>query len=331
MLLLCNYYVTYRCNAFCEFCHFGNHGKFNSTQFAKLEDFKSNIEQLAQLGVKFIDLTGGEPLMHKEIHLMAKFAGDFNMQTSITSNGLLYPKFAEKLAGKINLLHFSLDSPEEEEHNRIRKVNCYNQVLKSIEIAKSLGEFPDILFTVTNETYKKLPRIHEMAQKYGLVLIVNPVFSYFGNPGLSIEALDYLDEYVSGKIDIYMNKGFIKLRRNGGNNIENPSCKAASRVVVISPYNEIILPCYHFGNKKILIDRSIKEIRKSEDMKYFKMMEGKFNFCQGCTVNCYFEPSFAFPTNYYAITSLTSKFKYGYNKLLKQKIKKKLLTKTEIR
>lgn len=331
MLLLCNYYVTYRCNAFCEFCHFGNHGKFNSTPFAKLEDFKSNIEQLAQLGVKFIDLTGGEPLMHKEIHLMAKFAGDFNIQTSITSNGLLYPKFAEKLAGTINLLHFSLDSPEEEEHNRIRKVDCYNQVLKSIEIAKSLGEFPDILFTVTNETYKKLPRMHEIAQKYGLVLIVNPVFSYFGNPGLSIEALDYLDEYVNGKIDIYMNKGFIKLRRNGGNSIENPSCKAASRVVVISPYNEIILPCYHFGNKKILIDRSIKEIRKSEDMKYFKMMEGKFNFCRGCTVNCYFEPSFAFPTNYYAITSLTSKFKYGYNKLLKQKIKKKLLTKTEIR
>ena len=53
-------------------------------------------------------------------------------------------------------------------------------------------------------------------------------------------------------------------------------------------------------------------------------MEGKFDFCHGCTVNCYFEPSFAFPTNSYAIASLASKFKYGYNKLIKQKIKKKL-------
>ncbi len=34
--------------------------------------------------------------------------------------------------------------------------------------------------------------------------------------------------------------------------------------------------------------------------------EGRFDFCQGCTVNCYFEPSFAFPTNLYAISSLTS-------------------------
>ncbi|MCZ7613423.1 MAG: radical SAM protein [Ignavibacteriaceae bacterium] len=100
MLLLCNYYVTYRCNAFCEFCHFGDHKNFKETPYADLNDFKSNVEQLAKLGVKFIDLTGGEPLLHKDIHLMAEFARNFKMQTSITTNTLLYPKFAEKLAEK---------------------------------------------------------------------------------------------------------------------------------------------------------------------------------------------------------------------------------------
>ena len=330
MLLLCNYYVTYKCNAFCEFCHFGDHNNFKNTPYAKLDEFKSNVSQLAELGVKFIDLTGGEPLLHKDIHLMAEYAKSMKMQTSITSNGLLYPKFAEKLAGNIDLLHFSLDSPDEEEHNRIRKVDCYNHVLKSVEIAKSYGEFPDILFTVTNETYKKLPRMHELAQKHGLVLLVNPVFSYFGNPGLSNEAVDYVDEYCDGKLDVYLNKGFMKLRRDGGNNINDPSCKAVSRVIVISPYNEIILPCYHFEHERVKINKPIKEIRQSEKIKYFQRMEGRFDYCQGCTVNCYFEPSFAFPTSLYAMASLTSKFKYGYNKLIKQKIKKKLLSKTEI-
>ena len=330
MLLLCNYYVTYKCNAFCEFCHFGDHNNFKNTPYAKLDEFKSNVSQLAELGVKFIDLTGGEPLLHKDIHLMAEYAKSMKMQTSITSNGLLYPKFAEKLAGNIDLLHFSLDSPDEEEHNRIRKVDCYNHVLRSVEIAKSYGEFPDILFTVTNETYKKLPRMHELAQKHGLVLLVNPVFSYFGNPGLSNEAVDYVDEYCDGKLDVYLNKGFMKLRRDGGNNINDPSCKAVSRVIVISPYNEIILPCYHFEHERVKINEPIKEIRQSEKIKYFQRMEGRFDYCQGCTVNCYFEPSFAFPTSLYAMASLTSKFKYGYNKLIKQKIKKKLLSKTEI-
>ena len=322
MLLLCNYYVTYRCNAFCEFCHFGVHENFKDTPYAKLEDFKSNVKQLAELGVKFIDLTGGEPLLHKGIHLMAEYAKKMKMQTSITSNGLLYPKFAEKLLGSIDLLHFSLDSPDEEEHNKIRKVDCFNHVFKSIEIAKSLGEYPDVLFTVTNETYKKLPRMHEIAQRNELVLLVNPVFSYFGNPGLNEEAVDYVDNYCDGKMDVYLNKGFMKLRRDGGNDINDPSCKAASRVVVISPYNEIILPCYHFEKERIKIDRPIKELRETEKIKYYEKMEGRFDFCQGCTVNCYFEPSFAFPTNLYALASLTSKFKYGYNKLIKQKFKK---------
>lgn len=323
MLLLCNYYVTYRCNAFCEFCHFADHDRFKSSPEAKLEDFKSNVEQLADLGVRFIDLTGGEPLLNKEIHLMAEFARLKKMQTSITTNCLLYPKFAEKLAGKINLLHFSLDSPDEEEHNRIRNVACYNKVFESIDIAKSLGEFPDILFTVTDQTYEKLPRIHEIAESKGLVLIVNPVFSYFGNPGLSDKAMDYIEEYVSGKSNIYMNPSFIRLRRNGGNNVDDPLCKAASRVIVISPHNEIILPCYHFGNKKIPIDKPIKELRNSGEMEYYLANEGRFDFCQGCTVNCYFEPSFAFPTNVYGITSIPSKFKYGFQKFVKQKLQKK--------
>ena len=327
MLLLCNYYLTYRCNAYCEFCHFGMHENFADTPYARLEDFKSNVTQLAKLGVRFIDLTGGEPLLHKDVHLMAEFAKNLKMQTSITTNGLLYPKFAEKLAGKINLLHFSLDSPDEEEHNKIRKVDCYNSVLKSLDIAKSLGEYPDILFTVTNETYKKLPRMHEISANRDLVLMVNPVFSYFGNPGLSNEAVDYVDKYCDGKLDIYLNKGFMKLRKDGGNDIKHPSCKAVSRVVVISPMNEIILPCYHFANDKVTIDRPIKEIRESAKIKDFMKMEGRFGFCQGCTVNCYFEPSFAFPTSYYAFASLTSKFKYGFNKLIKQKIKRSLFAK----
>lgn len=323
MLLLCNYYLTYRCNAYCEFCHFGDHTLFKDSPYAKREDFERNVSELAKLGVKFIDLTGGEPLLHKEIDHFAKFAKNLGMMTSITSNGLLYPKFAERLAGNVGLLHFSLDSPDEEEHNKIRKVNCYKSVFESIEIAKSLGDFPDIIFTVTNETANKLPQMHEIALKHDLLLIVNPVFSYFGNPGLTDESIEKIEKYSYGKPNIYLNKGFMKLRKSGGNNINDPLCKAVSRVVVISPDNELILPCYHFSNEKILINKPIEELRKTEKVKYFKKMEGRFEFCQGCTVNCYFEPSFAFPTNAYAISSIPSKIKYSYHKLIKQKIRKK--------
>lgn len=320
MLLLCNYYVTYRCNAYCDFCHFGDHEQFKGTKFAELEDFFSNVEQMSKLGVKFIDLTGGEPLLHKNIVEMVEFAKSKKMQTSITTNGLLYHKFAERLSGKVDLLHFSLDSPYEEVHNKIRGVNCYSSVMKGLQLAKDLGEYPDILFTVTNDSYTSLPQMYEIALEYDLMLIVNPVFSYFGNPGLSTEAINYIESFIKGKHKIYLNDAYLQLRKDGGNHTSKPLCKAVSRVIVISPDNEIILPCYHFGNEKILIDKPIEEIRKSKHLQDIMKMEGRFDFCEGCTVNCYFEPSFAFPTNKYGLISLPSKLKYSYNKLIKQKL-----------
>jgi MoaA/NifB/PqqE/SkfB family radical SAM enzyme len=322
MLLLCNYYVTYRCNAYCDFCHFAEHGAFKHTPHAKLEDYRSNIVQLRKLGVRFIDLTGGEPLLNPHIAEMAKLAREQKMQTSITTNCLLYPKYAESLAGNVNLLHFSLDSPDAAEHDKIRGVKTYDAVLEAIRIAKSLGEFPDLLFTVTNDTYQKLPRMYELALEKGVVLIVNPVFSYFGNPGLHDEAIRFIQNFVKGKSQLYLNDAYLKLRQAGGNHTASPLCKAVSRVIVISPFNEIVLPCYHFANNKIAIDRPLAELRSSETIKEFIQMEGRFSFCEGCTVNCYFEPSFAFPTNAYGLQSIPSKLRYGYQKLIKQKIQR---------
>jgi MoaA/NifB/PqqE/SkfB family radical SAM enzyme len=317
MLLLCNYYLTYRCNSFCSFCHFGKHNEIIS--YAERKDFERNVFELASSGLKFIDLTGGEPLMHKDICRFAEFAHSLKLQTSITTNTLLYHRYAEKLAGKISLLHFSLDSPVEDEHNYIRGVDCFKSVFKSIEIALSLGEKPDILFTITNNTYLKLPQMYELACSKGLLLLVNPVFSYFGNPGLNNEALDYIENYCKGKMNIYLNNAFIKLRKDGGNDPASPVCKAVSRSIVISPDNEIILPCYHFRENAIKIESSINKVRSLPQYLFYKKMEGRHSYCKGCTINCYFEPSFAFPTNYYSFISLSSKIKYTFNKLIKQK------------
>ncbi len=322
MPILCNYYLTYKCNAYCGFCHFGDHELFRDSRNAQTADVLRNLPALRKLGVRFIDFTGGEPLLHKDIVLFLETAKRLRMKTSITTNGLLYPKYAERLKDKVDLLHFSLDSADREEHDRMRGVACFDAVMTSIDIALGLGAHPDILFTVTNENYLQLPAVREMASSKGLLLLLNPIFSYFREEGLSLDALSYIEDFAR-KPMVYLNPSFVALRRMGGNDPQNPLCKAVSRVVVISPADEILLPCYHLHNEKVPINGDLISAHRSERVDWHREREGRHSFCSGCTINCYFEPSFAFPVNWLSLASVPSKFKYGFHKYLRQPLSRK--------
>ncbi len=322
MPLLCNYYLTYRCNAYCDFCHFGDHAAFRDSRHARTEDVMRNLSAMRPLGVRFVDLTGGEPLLHPDIGEIAAEVRRLGMRSSITTNALLYPKRAEELAGKVDLLHFSLDSADAEQHNAMRGVDCFGHVLESIEIAKQLGEKPDLLFTVTNENTDQLSGVYDLAREHGLMLLLNPIFQYFRAEGLSDEAMRRTEEFAR-KPMVYLNPSFLTLRRNGGNRVADPLCRAVSRVLVISPQNEILLPCYHLHYEKIPVGNDLAAALRSDRVRWHQQHEGRHAFCEGCTINCYFEPSFAFPTNRLSLASIPSKIKYGYSKYVIQSLRKR--------
>ena len=135
--VLCNYYLTYRCNASCSFCDIWE----KPSPYITLEQAEANFKDLKKLGVKVIDFTGGEPLLHRELDLLLRMAKEHGFITTVTTNGLLYPKYARRLRGLVDMLHFSLDSAHEEEHNRSRNVDCFQHVMQSISLAKIITAF----------------------------------------------------------------------------------------------------------------------------------------------------------------------------------------------
>jgi MoaA/NifB/PqqE/SkfB family radical SAM enzyme len=322
MPLLCNYYLTYRCNAYCDFCHFGDHARFRDARHARTEDVLRNLPELRALGVRFVDLTGGEPLLHPDIGRIAEAAQKLGMRTSVTTNGLLYPKKAAELAGRIDLLHFSLDSADAAQHDAMRGIPCYDHVVESIAIAKRLGEKPDLLFTITDDNYRQMEGVYDIARRQGLLLLLNPVFRYFREEGLGEEAMAFTEEFARRPM-VYLNPSFLTLRRRGGNSTADPLCRAVSRVIVISPGNEILLPCYHLHFEKLPVGESLAAAWRSERVRWHRRHEGRHAFCEGCTINCYFEPSFAFPTNALSLASVPSKIKYGYAKYVVQPLRRK--------
>ena len=311
--VLCNYYLTYRCNATCSFCDIWE----KPSPYASLSNIESNLQHLKKLGVKVIDFTGGEPLLHGEIGEILRLAKKYGFITTLTTNCLLYPKKAEAIRGLVDMLHFSLDSPLEEEHNASRGVDCFRFFRESLETAKSLGETPDILFTVFR---KNLHHIHQVWEEYArqrnLMLLLNPVFQYNQvETGESFSSDDLKElRHWGKKKNVFLNEAFLVLREKGGNQIDNPVCRAGSSTIVISPENEYILPCYHLGIASLPVDNNLSEVFHSEKARSLRMLEGRLPGCRGCTINCYMQPSFTTNLNRYWLLSAPSALKYNLKK-----------------
>lgn len=317
--ILCNYYVTYRCNAKCGFCDIWE----QPSPMVSFEDVERNLHDLKRLGVRVVDFTGGEPLLHTDLGEMLTLAKRRGFLTSVTTNGLLYPKRAEDLRGKVDLLHFSIDSSDRDEHDASRGVRCFDSLMESIELALSLGESPDLLLTVTNENFRHVRPIYEnITRPNRLILILNPLFEYNAlGSALSEEVMTLMDEF-SRRPYVYMNGAFTTLRRRGGNDPEAPVCKAVSTCVVISPFNELVLPCYHYGLERTPIEGKLYELWNSDLVDRHREMEGRHDVCRGCTINCYFEPSFATsPGSRYFWESLPSKMRYSWTKFVVQRLR----------
>jgi MoaA/NifB/PqqE/SkfB family radical SAM enzyme len=311
--VLCNYYVTYRCNAKCAFCDIWE----KPSPYVTLAEAETNLRDLKRLGVKVIDFTGGEPLLHRQLPELLALAKSLGFITTVTTNGLLYPKNAERLRGLVDMLHFSLDSIDRATHDLGRGVACYDFVLESIRVAGELGERPDVLFTVFGHNLADLERVYqEITQPNGLVLILNPAFEYgevATGEQLTTAQLDYLSAFGRRK-GVYLNEGFVALRRDGGNHVAAPVCRAASTTLVISPYNELVLPCYHLGQQKFPIQGQLFELYNSPDVRRLAALEGRLPQCEGCTINCYMQPSFAVETSKYFWQALPSTLKYNWEK-----------------
>ncbi|MGQ9863767.1 MAG: radical SAM protein [Bacteroidia bacterium] len=312
--VLLNYYLTYRCNAACSFCDIWQ----KPSPYVEEDDVEVNLTDARRLGVKIVDFTGGEPLLHRKLPTFLAIAKEKNLLTTITTNTLLYPKYARALQGKVDMLHFSLDSAFAEKHNANRGVNCFSHFEKSLDIALGLGEKPDILFTVTTQNWQEIPLVYEKYIKpLRLILILNPIFSYgdVGTNALPPQAYEFLRCW-QRKPYVYLNNAFLKLRQNGGNDIFHTYCRASSATIVISPYNELLLPCYHAHEQgyRFPIQKNLYQLWHAPEVVHLRKLEGRWNFCKGCSVNCYFEPSFGVEWSIYFRAALPSKVKYGWYK-----------------
>ena len=78
------FYPTVRCNQACDFCFNRHLPKLPDMEFPA---FKLLADRVAKLGVRSLDIMGGEPTMHHELLRLVKYARQQGLMVNISSNG----------------------------------------------------------------------------------------------------------------------------------------------------------------------------------------------------------------------------------------------------
>lgn len=292
--LVANYYLTYRCNARCHFCDIW---ALEPKQEADFDTIRHNLTDLKRLGVKYVDFTGGEPLLRTdvaEIYAEAKRQGFY---TSMTTNTILYPKRAREIQGLVDFLNFSLDGADAETHDQSRGVKIFDTLVESVELAHTLGETPVLNHTVTAQNYQRIHEVAELGRRLQARVWLNPAFTahsnYNSKKNPTADLVDAIEAAARKYSNVGYNKAALEFIKAGGNDTKNPRCKAVEAVIAISPHDELLLPCYHFAQTGVPINGHLYELYKqSEVVEEYRQSQGKLSVCEGCTVWCYLIPSF---------------------------------------
>ena len=139
--------LTDRCNFRCFYClPNGEPPLARKETILTFEEIAYITDIFVSLGIEKIRLTGGEPLIRKDVHNLVSELAKLKpalKDLALTTNGVLFPQHAAALrAAGLDRVTLSLDSLDREKFLDITGVDALEDVYAAIEAAKQLGFEP---------------------------------------------------------------------------------------------------------------------------------------------------------------------------------------------
>ena len=137
--------VTDRCNIRCVYCMPETPEFLPRNQLLSFEEIERFVRIAVPLGIDKIRLTGGEPLVRRDLpRLVEKLASIAGIKDiGLTTNGILLAPLAEALwhAG-LRRINVSLDTMDAERFQQLTRRTGFEQVIEGILAAKAAGFHP---------------------------------------------------------------------------------------------------------------------------------------------------------------------------------------------
>ncbi|GAB1263373.1 GTP 3',8-cyclase MoaA [Aurantivibrio infirmus] len=134
--------VTDRCDFRCVYCMTEEMSFLPRSQLLTLEELAEVATAFVELGAKKIRITGGEPLVRRNVISLFDQIGKLKEleELTLTTNGSqLVSKAQELRDAGVKRINISLDSLQEDRFRALTRVGDLKQVLAGIEAAKRAG------------------------------------------------------------------------------------------------------------------------------------------------------------------------------------------------
>jgi radical SAM protein with 4Fe4S-binding SPASM domain len=163
--------LTQRCNLFCAHCYASAAPGASSAGELSTDECRAVMADIARVnpGV-FLILTGGEPLLRRDLFDLAAMGRDHGFTVVLGTNGVLLrePQARRLRAHGVQGASLSLDSTDPARHDRFRHLpGAWHGAVRATEALRAEGLDFSIHMSVTDWNVAEIPAMIELARELG--------------------------------------------------------------------------------------------------------------------------------------------------------------------
>ena len=171
--------LTTRCNQHCDFCC-----EPPSDPDMKLDDAINWLKASKAAGIPWIDFSGGEPLLHKNIEIILKTSKELGLLNTLSTNGLLVLKHVDRIFSFIDQWNLSLHGSEKVHNRIVNRSHSYERILETCKVLAERGAIVHITYVVTNYNIEDVGNQLRILYEHGVSKIC---FNYIFRRGFGEE------------------------------------------------------------------------------------------------------------------------------------------------
>ncbi len=271
--------ITSKCNRGCPFCF------RPESQDLKTKEVYKIIDNLAASGVRGIGITGGEPLLRKDIVKIFKYIHDKNISICLATNADLYCKYQKSINKYVSTIGIPLEGSTKEIHELLRGKDSFRHTINAIRKIYEDTKIPMYFSTViTENNIKDLGNVENLLAKYWDRIIYWKIYEIINYPNGPFQSKK--GPVISGT---RVRRAISGLGKKLGKDkvLYSSSEDRSGASFIINPNGEVIVP---IDNKTKTKDVILGNLLKGKSGEIFanwgKVVNRQKYLCHKCALKC---------------------------------------------